>query len=467
MPKFVSGSSGHIYAHNKSGNKSDDEDDVDKLIGNNNQTDVAKQKPSAINKKGTKEKQKNSLDLFKEELRRLHEERNKNKLKKTKYISSHFDGPITEESLSEKASPCRDNFPRYSGKKSHRRSRFYNRRDRHPSQQQPLPPHIQHNDTRIRGTLSSAKRETLRDLLQDINPTKTKVGSTMMFCINNSFAAKEIIDCICDSLLILETQFQKKIARLFLISDVLNNCSAPVSNASYYRQGFQSRLVVVFEHLNSYLINLKDRQEADKFKQKALSVLGAWKEWTVYEDEFLIKLSNILLGIKGVNGESHEFINSKEIGKDNIDSKNIEGDLDGLEIDDDLLGKCLEDKGLSFRWYKTLALSDDEDEDEVRKEVTQGGGRTLDKSPKTSEGNSTAKGEKSFEKIRFKASKWETVDPNEVADQVVTISKWETMVKDEDLSGSTDSSYEDEQATSLTSNFLKKPLKSSSSSSSS
>lgn len=466
MPKFVSGSSGHIYAHNKSGNKSDDEDDVDKLIGNNNQTDVARQKPSAINKKGTKEKQKNSLDLFKEELRRLHEERNKNRLKKTKDIGSHLDGSKPEEASSEKALPCRDNFPRYSGKKSHRRSRFYNRRDRHPPQQhQQLPPHTQHNDTRIRGTLSSAKRETLRDLLQDINPTKTKVGSTMMFCINNSFAAREIIDCICDSLLILETPFQKKIARLFLVSDVLNNCSAPVSNASYYRQGFQLKLVTVFEHLNNYLINLQDRQEADKFKQKALSVLGAWKEWTVYEDEFLIKLSNILLGIKGVNGESHEAINLKEIGKDNIDSKSIEADLDGLEIDDDLLGRCLEDKGLSFRWYKTLALSDDEDVD--CKELTQGGIRTSDKSHRTFEGNSTAKGEKSFEKIRFKASKWETVDPNEVADQVVTISKWETMVKDEDLSGSTDSSYEDEQAASPPSNFLKKRLKSSSSSNSS
>lgn len=365
MPKFVSGSSGHIYAHNKSAdNKSDDEDDVDKLIGND-ETDVVK-KPSAINKKGTKEKQKNSLDLFREELRRLHEERNKNKLKRTDDISSHS-GDSKPEELSEK-SPSGDNYSRFnSGKKTnHRRFKFYNKRNHQHLLSQPPPPpsslsNAQKNNTHGRVFLSTIKREALKDLLQKLDPIKANIGSTMMFCINNSFAAKEIIDSICDSLLILETPFQKKLARLYLVSDVLNNCSAPVSNASYYRQGFQSKLEIVFEHFKEYLANIQDRQEADKFKQRTLSVLGAWKEWAVYEDEFLIKLSNILLAIRGTNGESHESTDLTT--QDGMDSNGIEGDLDGIEIDDDLLGECLESKGLSFRWYKTLELSDDEDDD--------------------------------------------------------------------------------------------------------
>lgn len=372
MPKFVSGSSGHVYSLNKSAdNKSDDEDDVDKLLGNhdyNDSTDVVK-KPSAINKKGTKEKQKNSLDLFREELRRLHEERTKNKFKRTDDISSNS-GDSKPGELSEK-SACGDNFFRFnSGKRPHhRRSRFYNKRNHQhlPPQAQPslpLPLNPQHYDGHVKGSLSAVKREALNELLHNLDPTKAKVGSTMMFCINNSFAAKEIIDTICDSLLILNTPFQKKVARLYLVSDVLNNCSAPVSNASYYRQGFQSKLDTVFEHFNSYLISIQDRQEADKFKQRTLSVLGAWKEWAVYEDDFLIRLSNVLLGIKGTNGESHESTDQTiQIGKNDINSKGIEADLDGIEIDDDLLGKCLESKGLSFRWYKTLELSDDEDED--------------------------------------------------------------------------------------------------------
>lgn len=98
MPKFVSGSSGNIYAYNKAEKKTNEDDDDDnKFIEAGNQTGQAESvsKPSAINKKGTKEKQKNSLDLFKDELRRLHEERDeqRNKLKKAKDKPDQQDEP--------------------------------------------------------------------------------------------------------------------------------------------------------------------------------------------------------------------------------------------------------------------------------------------------------------------------------------------------------------------------------------
>lgn len=87
MPKFVSGSSGSVYSGNKDKSSYDnkDEDELLAVISNKSTDQVidGKNKPSAINKKGTKEKQKTSLDLFKEELRRLNEERDeqRNKLK--------------------------------------------------------------------------------------------------------------------------------------------------------------------------------------------------------------------------------------------------------------------------------------------------------------------------------------------------------------------------------------------------
>lgn len=76
MPKFVSGSSGHIYAHDKT--QPDNEDDCLPDEANNLRNQPSS-KPSAINKRGTKEKQKNSLDLFKEELRKLQEEKQAHK----------------------------------------------------------------------------------------------------------------------------------------------------------------------------------------------------------------------------------------------------------------------------------------------------------------------------------------------------------------------------------------------------
>jgi len=295
------------------------------------------------------------------------------------------------------------------------------------------------DDSRVKGSLGTAKRDMLGNLLRDLDPTRKKVGHLMMFCISHADAAEEIIDCIHESLKLLETPFQKKIARIFLVSDILHNCSAAVTNASFYRKGFQTRLISIFEYLREYLINIEDGYKADKFKQRVLSVLGAWKEWTLYEDEFVIKLSNVLLGIKPEEPHTeHEL---------KISPKNSECDLDGVSVDDETLGKCLEAKGLSLRWYNALELSDDEVQSDSADQL--GGVRPSDRSPASARGSS--KGEASLDKIRFKASKWETVDPYEVAGQVVTISKWESIAKygeDSARSSENESTSCDESSTS-------------------
>lgn len=96
MPKFVSGSSGHIYGPEQAAKKEEEEEALSGLQTHDQQS-ATRQKPSAINKRGTKEKQKNSLDLFKEELRRLTEERDAERERLRKAIK---DSPPTPTSLS-------------------------------------------------------------------------------------------------------------------------------------------------------------------------------------------------------------------------------------------------------------------------------------------------------------------------------------------------------------------------------
>lgn len=60
----------------------------------------------------------------------------------------------------------------------------------------------------------------------------------MIFCIEHAEAADEICDCIAESLSNLETLVGKKIARLYLISDILHNCTVKVSNASFFRKAY-------------------------------------------------------------------------------------------------------------------------------------------------------------------------------------------------------------------------------------
>lgn len=58
----------------------------------------------------------------------------------------------------------------------------------------------------------------------------------MVFCIEHSEAAEEVSDCITESLSGDNTAIVKKIARLYLVSDILHNCAVKITKASSYRK---------------------------------------------------------------------------------------------------------------------------------------------------------------------------------------------------------------------------------------
>ena len=68
----------------------------------------------------------------------------------------------------------------------------------------------------------------LRNLMPDRNP----IAETMVWCIEHADAWQEIVECISESLSLPQTPTAKKIARLYLISDILHNCSVKVSKRS-------------------------------------------------------------------------------------------------------------------------------------------------------------------------------------------------------------------------------------------
>lgn len=137
-----------------------------------------------------------------------------------------------------------------------------------------------------------SQRDRLEDMLRELTPERTKVGDAMVWCLDHAESAEEIVECITESLSILQTPIPKKvrikkkkisyqishtvysidapfitkqsrskslrifsmgikchkiyrtykqvfvsqIARLFLVSDILFNSSAKVPNASFFRR---------------------------------------------------------------------------------------------------------------------------------------------------------------------------------------------------------------------------------------
>ena len=84
--------------------------------------------------------------------------------------------------------------------------------------------------------LSDSQRDRFEDMLRNLLPDRNPVAETMVWCIEHAEAGSEIVECIAESLSILQTPLTKKIARLYLISDILHNCSVKgVPNVSFYR----------------------------------------------------------------------------------------------------------------------------------------------------------------------------------------------------------------------------------------
>jgi U2-associated protein SR140 len=83
---------------------------------------------------------------------------------------------------------------------------------------------------------------------------------------------------------------------LHLICDILHNSAASVPNAWKYRQEFQARLGIVFDHLANIYHSFPGRITADLFKKQITTVVDIWEDWIVFPPEFTLELRTRLEG---------------------------------------------------------------------------------------------------------------------------------------------------------------------------
>jgi len=106
--------------------------------------------------------------------------------------------------------------------------------------------------------------------------------SCRKLCLNLSL---QVANVIVSSLMVDSTAVPRKMARLWLISDILHNSAVPLPHAWKYRQEFQQRLGVVFDHFSAIYHSFEGRLKADTFKRQVLAVLEVWDDWIVFPPE--------------------------------------------------------------------------------------------------------------------------------------------------------------------------------------
>ncbi|XP_058483040.1 U2 snRNP-associated SURP motif-containing protein [Solea solea] len=182
-----------------------------------------------------------------------------------------------------------------------------------------------------KGQLRNEQRQRLETTLQELTPSREDVANAMLLCLERADAAEEVVGHITESFSLLQTPLQKKIARLYLVSDILHNSCAKVPGASYYRKYFETNLAQIFGDLNAAHRNIQGRLQAEQFKQKVMGCFRAWEDWAIYPEPYLIHLQNIFLGFAKVVEEPTETAEKESCDLDGAPMDNTP--LDGLPLD--------------------------------------------------------------------------------------------------------------------------------------
>ncbi|KAI1794117.1 hypothetical protein LXA43DRAFT_997789 [Ganoderma leucocontextum] len=144
--------------------------------------------------------------------------------------------------------------------------------------------------------LGKLARRRFEAMLRALSGRRGEMARCMTFSLEHAEAAAEVADIIISSLVVDGTAVPRKVARLHLICDILHNSAAPLPMAWKFRQEFQSRLGLVFDHLSTIYHSFPGRITAETFKKQITGVVDIWEDWIVFAPEYTTELRARLEG---------------------------------------------------------------------------------------------------------------------------------------------------------------------------
>lgn len=149
-----------------------------------------------------------------------------------------------------------------------------------------------------------------------------------MFCINHEQAAKDILDVILDSFAVPSTKPPKKVARLYLLSDILYNSSMKKCIAPVFKKEILQHLETVFQHLHHTLALITKAFDKESYKARVVKVLRTWEMWEIFPVQTLRELEKTFLGELWVESPLENDVDDN----DSLNGDPIDEPLDGVSL---------------------------------------------------------------------------------------------------------------------------------------
>lgn len=196
---------------------------------------------------------------------------------------------------------------------------------------------------------------------KELSISRETICRAMAFCFDKCFAAQDVSGLLMQVLLDESDSVTNdmRIARLYLLSDVLFNSQQPgVRNAFMYRSTIESLAPEIFRKLG-VVVKSKERSSGritvNKLRKAVSAVLGAWTEWGVFDAAFMDELEAHFDGreVKNYNKDKNEI----DVGA--IDSEEQQNEVVEEEEEEEEI-VCHEARGD----WKEVSNEVDDDHDE-------------------------------------------------------------------------------------------------------
>ena len=197
----------------------------------------------------------------------------------------------------------------------------------------------------VDSALSARQLDSLHEMLRTVTTQRQSIEAGLMFCLDHSEAADEVVGALYESLTLppAESSMEKKLARLYLVSDILHNSSAPFPRTARFRTCLESKLATILGSAREALGQMEGKMASNAMATKIESVLDVWDRWSVYPPHSLLAIRAAFTGIDpaaSLDGEALDMSMFDEEGGDEaaagggVGSSVVGGeDLDGCPLD--------------------------------------------------------------------------------------------------------------------------------------
>ncbi|CDU85247.1 U2 snRNP-associated SURP motif-containing protein, putative [Plasmodium yoelii] len=163
--------------------------------------------------------------------------------------------------------------------------------------------------------MDEKKKSKLISIINNLSKKRVSICRAMIFCTRHSDFSFDIVKIISSYLTDLKYDLLKKINLVYLLSDILYNCSNQFFSSWPYRKHMEEALPRIFYYFRKHIKKCDSKIKAKLFSDSIMSIFNMWDTWAIYTIVFMNGLKCLLSSKKlnYIKNKMHDSENEHDI----------------------------------------------------------------------------------------------------------------------------------------------------------